>query len=197
MLPNLEELRKNYERFDDNKLIRLATEEASELRPEAVELLKQIIKERGLSEDILKGIDVQIQEIDNEKLLEYTELLRRLPCPVCKSTNEKLNATMTGNVISFIILTNYEKELKIACPNCLDKDNNKAIIKSALLGWWGLPWGFIRTIQALLFNDKMKEQNRLSEPNDLLKGFVLERIGRLEASRNNSSELQEIIERIR
>jgi hypothetical protein len=197
MLPNLEELRKNYERFDDNKIIRLATEEASELRPEAVDLLRQIIKERGLSGDLLKGIDVQIQEIDNDKLLEYAELLRRLPCPVCKSTNEKLNATMTGSVISFIILTNYEKELIIACPNCLDKANTKAIIKSALLGWWGLPWGFIRTIQALLFNDKMKEQNRLSEPNELLKGFVLERIGRLEASRNNSSELQEIIERIR
>jgi hypothetical protein len=197
MLPNLEELRKNYERFDDSKLIRLATEEASELRPEAVELLKQIIKERGLSEDILKGIDVQIQEIDNEKLLEYSELLRGLPCPVCQSTNEKLNATMTGTVISFIILTNYEKELKIACPNCLDKANNKAITKSALLGWWGFPWGLIRTTQALLFNDKMKKQNRLFGPNDLLKGFVLERIGRLEASRNNPSELQEIIGRIR
>src|SRR5687768_1502959 len=135
MLPNLKELRETYESFDDSKLIRLATEEASELRPEAVELLKQIIKERGLSEDILKGIDVQIQEIDNEKLLEYAELLRGLPCPVCRSTNEKLNATMTGIAISFIIFTNYEKELKIACPDCLDKANNKAIVKSALLGW--------------------------------------------------------------
>ena len=197
MLPNLEELRKNYERFDDNKLIRLATEEASELRPEAVDLLRQIIKERGLSEDIVKGIDVQIQEIDNEKLLEYTELLRKLPCPVCKSTSEKLNATMTGSVISFIILTNYEKELKIACPDCLDKAITKAIVKSALLGWWGFPWGLIRTTQALLFNDKMRKQNRLSEPNDLLKGFVLEKIGRIEASRNNNAELQDIIERIR
>jgi hypothetical protein len=197
MLPNLEELRKNYERFDDNKLIRLATEEASELRPEAVDLLKQIIKERGLSEDIVKGIDVQIQEIDNEKLSEYIGLLRELPCPVCKSSSEKLNATMTASVISFLILTNYEKELKIACPNCLDSANTKAIIKSALLGWWGFPWGIIRTTQALLFNDKMKKQNRLSEPNDLLRGFVLERIGRIEASRNNISELQEIVERIR
>jgi hypothetical protein len=196
MLPNLKELRQNYETFDDSKLIRLATEEASELRPEAVELLKQIIKERGLSVDILKGIGVQIQEIDDEKLLEYSELVRSLPCPVCKSTNEKLNATMTGSVISFIIITNYEKELKIACPNCLDKANNNAIIKSALLGWWGLPWGLIRTTQALLFNEKMKKQNRLSEPNDLLRGFVFERIGRLEASRNNPSELQELIERI-
>ena len=100
MLPNLKELTETYESFDDSKLIRLATEEAAELRPEAVELLKQIIKERGLSEDILKGIDVQIQGVDDEKLLEYAELLRRLPCPVCRLTNEKLNATMTGIAIS-------------------------------------------------------------------------------------------------
>jgi len=141
MEPSLDQLKKNYEKFDDNKLIRIATEEAAGLRPEAVLLIKQIIKERGLSEDITKGIDVQLQEIDDETLLEYTELLRGLPCPVCKSTEEKLNATMTGSVISFIIMTNYEKELKVACPDCLDKANNKAMIKSALLGWWGFPWG--------------------------------------------------------
>ncbi|MXV50072.1 hypothetical protein GS399_03740 [Pedobacter sp. HMF7647] len=136
MEPNLDELRKNYEKFDNSKLVRIATEEATRLRPEAVELLKQIISERGLSKDITKGIDAQFQEVDNETLLEYTELLRELPCPICKSTEEKLNATMTGCVVSFIIMTSYKKELKIACPNCLDKANNQAMIKSALFGWW-------------------------------------------------------------
>jgi hypothetical protein len=197
MEPNLEELRKNYERFDDNKLIRIATEEATGLRPEAVGLLKQIIKERGLSEDITKGIDAQFQEINNEGLAEYTELLRVQPCPVCKSTNNKLNATIAASVISFVIMTNYEKELKIACPDCLDKANNTAMIKSVLLGWWGFPWGIIRTPQALLLNNKMKKQNRLAEPNDLFNAFVLGRIGRLEANRNNPTKLQEIIEHIR
>ena len=95
MLPNTEELRKNYERFDDAKLIRLATEEASGLRPEAVELIRQIIRERGLSEDIVKGLEVQRQEIDEKTLLAYVELLRTLPCPLCSSKKEKLNATMT------------------------------------------------------------------------------------------------------
>jgi hypothetical protein len=197
MEPSLDQLRKNYEKFDDNKLIRIATEEAAGLRPEAVDLLKQIINERGLSEGITKGIDVQLQEVDDQMLSEYAELLRGLPCPVCKSTQEKLNATMTGSVVSFIILTNYQKELKVACPNCLDKANNKAMIKSALLGWWGFPWGIIRTPQALLFNNKMKKKNRLLEPNDLFNAFVLERIGRLEANRNNPTELKEIIEHIR
>lgn len=197
MEPSIDQLRKNYERFDDQKLIRLATEEASELRPEAVDLLKQIIKERGLSVDIVKAMDAQFQEVDDAKLSEYVELLRGLPCPVCKNVHKKLNATITASVISIIVVTNYEKVWKIACPDCLDQANTNAMVKSALLGWWGFPWGLIRTPQALLFNFKMKRQNRISEPNDLLKVFTLERIGRLEAFRNNRSELQEIIGRIR
>jgi hypothetical protein len=37
MLPDLSQLRKNYESFDDNKLIALATQEASSLRLEALD----------------------------------------------------------------------------------------------------------------------------------------------------------------
>ena len=104
---------------------------------------------------------------------------------------------MTASVISFIIITNYEKDLKIACPNCLDRANNKAMLKSALLGWWGFSWGIIKTTQALLSNIKMKKQNRLAKPNDLFNAFVLGKIGRLEANKNNPTKLQEIIEHIR
>ena len=43
----------------------------------------------------------------------------------------------------------------------------------------------------------MKKQNRLQEANDLFTSFVLRRIGRVEANRNNPAELQEIIDHIR
>jgi len=43
----------------------------------------------------------------------------------------------------------------------------------------------------------MKKQNRLVEANDLFNAFVLGRIGRLEANRNNPAELQKIIGHIR
>ncbi|MCX2575368.1 hypothetical protein [Pedobacter sandarakinus] len=197
MEPNIEQLRKNYERFDDRKLIRIATEEATSLRPEALELVKEIIKERNLSEDILKGVEVQFQEVDKETLNEYTELLRNLPCPVCKSNSEKLNATITGSVVSFIIITNYEKGIKIACPKCLDKLHNNAMIKTALFGWWGIPWGIIRTSQALILNSKMKSKNHSSGPTKILSGFVSKRIGRIEANRNKKEELESLIEHIR
>lgn len=194
--PSIEQLRKNYEGFNDGKLIKLAIEGAQRLRPEALELLKEIIKERGLSENILKGIDAQFQEIDHQVLSEYTDLLRKLPCPVCNSSKEKLNATITGKVVSFIVFTNYEKEVKVACPDCLDKQNKDAMVKSVLLGWWGIPWGIARTIRALIFNTQMKKQNRLTEANDTFNAFVLERIGCIETNKNNPAALQELIKHI-
>jgi hypothetical protein len=196
MEPSIEQLRQNYERFDDDKIIRIATQEAAGLRPEALELLKVIIKERGISDDVLKGIDAQMQEIDEVVLHEYTEILRKLPCPICNSSNQKLNATLKGEVISFIIMTNYEKELKIACPDCLDKENNNGMIKSLLLGWWGFPWGIIRTIQSVFFNLKMKKRNRLETPSEYLLGFALENIGRIETARHSPDHLKQIIEHI-
>lgn len=197
MGPGIEELRKNHESFNDEKLIRIATEEATGLRPEALELLKQIIKERGLSTDLTKGIDAQFKHIDEKTLNDYCELLRKLPCPVCSSDFGKLNATITATVISFIVMTSYRKELKIACPDCLDKLSKNATIKSALMGWWGLPWGLIRTPKALLFNSKMKKQNHDPETSEVFKAFVLQRVGRIEANRNNRDGLIDIIQFIR
>jgi hypothetical protein len=197
MQPDIVELRKNYEQLDDDKLIRHASEEASGLRPEAVDLLRQIIKERGLPDSILKSIDIQLKKISAKELTDYCNILQKLPCPICNSNKTKLNATMTGTVVSFIIMTNYQKELKIACPDCLDQQNNNAILKSALLGWWGLPWGIVKTIQSFIFNSKMKAQNRLNEANDIFQAFVMERAGSIEASKNNKEELVSIIKNIR
>ena len=188
---------KNYQSFSDEKLIRIVSEEAASLRPEALELLKQIIKERGLSLDVAKTVDAQFRTLSEETLLAYCDILRDLPCPVCGSTTDKLNATITATVISFVVMSTYRKEMKIACPQCMDKLNNNATMKTAIMGWWGLPWGLIRTPQALLFNNKMKKQNGNPEPNDLFRAFVSQRAGRIEADKGNPDALQAMIKYIR
>jgi len=197
MVPNLEQLRKNYEQFDDKKLLRIASEEAVGLRPEALELLKQEIARRGLTTDAVKAADVLTKEVSAAELAGYVETLRNLPCPICGNTDEKLNATIVSNVMSFIVFTHQSKELKIACPQCLNKQNNNAMIKTALLGWWGIPFGLIRTPAALMFNARQKAQNDLPEANDLFKSFVYGRLGRIEVNKNNPEGLQDIITHIR
>jgi hypothetical protein len=192
----IDELRENYKGFSDDKLIRIATTDVSGLRSEAIQALKEEIKSRGLSDGLIDGIQVQTKGISDDELLAYCELLRRRVCPVCNSSSTKLNATLTATVVSYIIITSSEEKLVVACPNCLDKANMDANIKTALFGWWGFPLGIYRTIKALLHNRKMKSQTRLAEPNDYFKGFVIGQIGTIEANKTNNDRLQLLVKNL-
>lgn len=196
MGPTIDELRENYKGLPDDKLIRLATTEVDGLRPEAIQVMKEEIKRRGLPSGLLNGIDVQTKEISEDELLAYCELLRRRSCPVCNSSSAKLNATITATVVSYIIMTNYEEKLEIACPDCLDKANKDAMIKTALFGWWGFPSGIYRSIKALLHNKKMNGLTRLAGPNEYLKGFVLGQVGTIEANKTNNERLQSLVKNL-
>ncbi len=196
MEPDIAEIKKNYIGFSNEKLIRIATEDASSLRPEALEAIKDVLSERGISGDIFRGIEAQLEDLDFDIVEGYAEILRVLPCPICNTSSKKLNATVIYKVKSFL-LTYYEEEFKIACPDCLEELNRDAMFKSGLLGWWSFPWGIIRTVQSLLGNKKMMKQNRLPGPNNPLMNFVSERVGRIEANRNNPEELQLLIKHIR
>ena len=187
------DLKENYRRLPDSKLLRIASESATKLRPEALELLKEELRTRGLAETAEKAIEVQFKVVSEADIAEYCALLQALPCPVCRSTAQPLNATLTSKVMSFLVLTTWKKQLAIACPTCLDKLNRDASTSSALLGWWGFPWGVIRTVQALIANGKMLKNNHAPHPNDLLKSFVAGNVGRIETVRNSPADLQALI----
>lgn len=184
-----------YHRMSDAELIRVATQDAYGLTPEAMDVVKAEIKKRGLGENIAKGVEAQnktytIQEIDT-----YCDIVSNLGCPICGTSTERLNATMISEVMSFLFFTQYSKKIKIGCPHCLDKANENALIKSAVLGWWGVPWGIIRTPQAISLNIKSKRTNHLQQHNDFLRIFVLGKIGELETYKGDKEKLQHIISR--
>lgn len=192
MEPTIEDLRRNYERFDDDKLIRIATQDAARLRPDALELLLTIIKERGISEDVVRGLKARV-ELTGDDLDDYVELVRSIACPLCGSNAQPLNGVLVGQVISIVIMTTYDKELRIACPTCLEKELDNASITSGLLGWWGLPWGPVGTIQSFFFNAQMKKEAKQEQAAEALRGFVLKHIGTIEMHRNAPEELRQLI----
>ena len=173
--------------------MRIASEDATKLRPEALVLLKEELSTRGLTETAERAIEAQFRVVSEAEIAEYCGLLQAQPCPICRSSTQRLNATLTSKVISFLVMTTWKKQFAIACPTCLDKLNRDASISTALLGWWGFPWGVIRTIQALIANGKMDKTNHLPYPNDLLKAFVVSNVGRIEAVRDNAPDLQALI----
>ncbi len=154
---DLNDIRENYKKFDDWKIEKIASEEAGSLRLEVLDILKAEIKKRNLNLNLIDSVDSQIRELTESEFDEYCEILRNHPCPKCNSKTQKINATMVGRVVSILIMTNYEKFLKVACSNCLDEMHREANMKSALLGWWGIPWGPIQTIRSFMFNSRMKK----------------------------------------
>ncbi len=61
------------------------------------------------------------------------------------------------------------------------------------MGWWGIPWGIIRTIQSIKHNIRCKKTNHLETPNQYLRGFTLTKIGQLETYKDDKSKLQQLI----
>lgn len=196
MEPSIDDLRSNYKHFSDEELIHIATSDASGMRPEAIQVMQEEIKSRGLSTDLLKGIEVQRKDISESELLAYCELVRNQPCPICGSTSTKLNATIAATVVSYIIMTSKDRKLIVACPDCLDRANKAATRKTALFGWWGFPHGIFSSIKAILHNRKMSDEIQLAEPNGPLIGFVLGRIGAIESNKSNPEQLRSLIRQI-
>ncbi|RZN84776.1 MAG: hypothetical protein EVB11_01615 [Winogradskyella sp.] len=192
---DLNDIRDNYRNFPDWKIEKIASEEANSLRPEVLDILKAEIKRRNLKSNLINSVDSQTRELTESEFNEYCHILRNRPCPKCNSRTQKINATMVGRVISMLIMTNYEKSLKVACPNCLDEMHNNANLKSALLGWWGFPWGPIQTIRSFIYNSGMKEFNRTEKPNEVFTSFVVSNVGILEKAKTEPEKLTEFINR--
>ena len=190
---NLEFIRDNYQRMSDDELIRIATTDASGLTPEAQHIIQEEVAKRKLDTNILKGVEAQNKSYPIEEIDKYCNIVQNLSCPICKTNSEKLNATMISEVLSAIVFSTKNKKLKVGCPSCLDKANNRALTKSILLGWWGIPWGIFWTIKAINDNLKSKKTNHLDTPNDYLRSFTISKIGQLETYKDDKQRLQQII----
>lgn len=190
---DLEDIRKHYEKMSDNRFIKLLTTNARGLRPEVYEIIKKEIKKRKLNPDLFEAVLAQNKEYSLEEIEVYAELIRKLPCPVCESSNEKLNGTSVYTVKSFLLFTYTNTESMIACPNCLNKQNNKALISTILLGWWAIPWGILKTPLYIYRNFKSKKENKLNVSNATLLAFTLEHVGEIETYKNNQELLKQII----
>ena len=111
---DINDIKENYKKFDDWEIEKIASEEAASLRPEVIDILKSEIEKRNLNLNLLDSVNSQIKELTESEFNQYSNILRNHPCPSCKSRTNRINATMVGRVISMLILTNYEKNLKIA-----------------------------------------------------------------------------------
>ena len=186
-------VKEHYAGLTDSELIHIATTDAAGMTEEAQVVIKEEIWKRKLDVNLMKAVAVQNHEATADEVDQYCEMIATLPCPRCADTRVRLNGTQTMEVVSVIIVTYTEKKLKVACPRCLNKLTDAALSKSALLGWWGIPWGIARTIGAIVHNNRIRKWHDFEIPNDCLRAFVIANIGQIEMHRNNKEQLHRII----
>ncbi|GAB3667988.1 hypothetical protein GCM10028791_43500 [Echinicola sediminis] len=78
---DLNDIRKNYEKFDDWKIEEIASEKAGSLRLEVLDILKSEIKKRNLNPNLIDSVDSQTKELTESEFNEYCDILRNHTCP--------------------------------------------------------------------------------------------------------------------
>jgi hypothetical protein len=192
MALELEQIRKNYAEFDDYKIEHLAKNEINSLDPNVVEILKEEIKKRGLDSNLNKGIEAQSKELTESDLNELKVKISKLSCPECGQSDSPLIGTLIREVKSFIVFTHYKKTPLILCQACADKKRKNAMITTALLGWWGIPWGLFRTPHAII--SSLSDKKNLEIISDsILTQFAIENVGEIRTNWDKKSVLVDFI----
>lgn len=73
------------------------------------------------------------------------------PCPVCRG--EGPNDVHTAHkVTSFLVATHFSQQAQVCCKRCGNRMRMGALAHTAVLGWWGIPWGLVMTPVRIISN---------------------------------------------
>lgn len=79
-------------------------------------------------------------------------------CSICRRVTAQPRYAIYRHVISAVFITWRTVNQGIFCSECGAKNACRASLKTWLLGWWGLPWGPVYSIQAIFWNMRGGEQ---------------------------------------
>ena len=188
MNQDIDQIKEYYSKISDDMLEYIAKHEANGLSNEVISLIVDEINKRGLSETLKLGIASQQKQLTEEDIVSLISSMKSLSCPVCLSEKSQLTAGFAHRVRSFLVVTNYSNRPTICCHECLEKIQYRELKNSLLLGWWGIPWGFIKTVQVLIrFQYERRNKEHISSI--IFNDFVKDNIGEIIANQNNKNEM--------
>jgi hypothetical protein len=190
---NKELIIESYKNKTDDELLHFSFFESKDLIDEAVDILKGEVTRRGSEREVLQAIDIQRRDLVDEELIFYSDIIRSISCPNCKSTEISLNGTKIRVVSSFVVSSNVKNYRLLACPICLDKLCKVGGNRNIAQGLWSIPWGVIRTIKAALYNDKILKNNNDINMNDSLIEFVKSYMGFIYFYQNDRDSLYSLL----
>lgn len=185
---DLERIKENYAKKSDEELLYLAKYDIASKNDEVVEIIKEEIVKRGLDSDLIKIIDNQKKELTEAELNQLVTAVKKTACPICEQSFSPLQAAEIQKIRSILLVTNYSSTPMITCENCISKEKNKQLILNFLLGWWGFPWGLIRTPIALV--------KHFTKPNNdelLMQAFCIENQGEIILGAKKSNGISDFL----
>lgn len=153
-----------YREMSDGELLSIVSNEYNELTEDARVILTEELTRRGLGAGLEKTIEVQVSELSIDSLSEYIEIITNNPCPLCLSSENKLNAVLS--------LNDRYTEYIIGCPNCLDRVMGSATGESMGLGLLGGIGGITKTIKNIALYRNIMNQVQANTPSDALVSFI-------------------------
>lgn len=192
MKVNLDEIKARYNNLSDEDIESIAKYKADGLIPEALDILKNEIQKRGLPEQLISTADILANGISEDEHLVLAKKISQLPCPHCNKNNTYLNAFNLMIVKSFIIFTITERPLVIGCPDCISGEAKSALIKSLLLGWWGLPFGPIQVLISIFKNIRAVNAGMTTEPTKEFRDFIKPHAAAIMARQENIKDFNSL-----
>ncbi|MBP0715730.1 hypothetical protein DF141_18055 [Burkholderia cenocepacia] len=88
---------------------------------------------------------VEAERVPDAKVRQYVDDWRYGPCPICLREGRPVDVHASHRVVSLVFVTRWATRRHVCCRRCGRRKQAVALLASATLGWWGLPWGIVLT----------------------------------------------------
>jgi hypothetical protein len=84
------------------------------------------------------------KQIPDTTIREQVWQVHQGTCPKCGGSGP-VDVYVTHKIWSAVVLTSWKSVPELSCRSCGRKSQWMGLASSAVLGWWGLPWGLVLT----------------------------------------------------
>jgi hypothetical protein len=190
MIP-IEDIRKNYEKYDDATILKIISG-AKGLRKEVVVLLNNEIRKRNLDVGIIEFVTEETnfyEGIEREHLIHE---IKNSICSHCNNENE-LHGYTFNTIRSYLIWYNHEQKLQIICSACAKSLRLKSMLTTLALGWWSRPGLFATPVT--LISDFIAIVRKEKYSKQVIGYFIDENTGTIRRMKKGKGSLSTIIKR--
>ncbi|MCZ4242622.1 hypothetical protein [Pedobacter punctiformis] len=190
MIP-IDDIRKNYKRFDDETIKKIALNPKG-IRKDIAEVLNEEIRNRKLGIGLIKWINLETDSYEGSAREELLSKIKQSICTNCDN-GTNLNGYQFTTIYSFVIGSTRDVKTKIICSNCAGKMRSRSMFLTFLCGWWS-PGGIFATPFSLIF-DAWASLRTKKYSKEILDAFIAEYTGTLRAIEESNQKIEFIIKK--